>query len=55
MRLLKRNIYLVLSFQLQVMVRSHFCLQNPVGVVLRSLGPMLELSQGKHNQILMYN
>jgi len=33
--------YLVLSFQLQVMLRSHLYLQNPVGVVLKSQGPML--------------
>ena len=37
------------------MVRSHFYLQNPVGDVLKSQGPMLELSQGKNSQILMDN
>jgi len=42
--------YLVLSFQLQVMVRSHFYLQNTFGIVLKSRGPVLELSQGKNSQ-----
>ena len=43
------NSYLVLSFQ--VVVRSHFYLQNHFGVVRQD--PMLELSKGKHSQILM--
>ena len=42
-------------FQLQVIVRSHSYLQNRFGVVLKSRGPMLELSQGKNSQILMDN
>ena len=46
---------LMLSFQLQVMVRSHFYLKNPFGVVLKTQGPMLELSQGKNSQILIDN
>ena len=49
------NAYLVLSFQLRVVVRSHFYLQNPVGVVLTSQEPMLELSKGSNSQILMDN
>ena len=37
------------------MLRSHFYLQNHFGVGLKSRGLMLELSQGKHSQILMDN
>ena len=40
-------------FQFQVMVMSHFYLQNPLGIVLKSRCPMLELFQGKNSQILM--
>jgi len=32
------------TFQLQIIVRSHFYLQNPFGVVLKIQGLMLELS-----------
>jgi len=37
------------------MVRSTFYLKNPFGVVLKSRGLMLVLSQGKIFQILMDN
>jgi len=48
--------YFVLTVQLQVVVRSHFYLQKPFGIVLKSRCPMLELSQGKKNsQLLMDN
>jgi len=46
---------LVLSFQLKIMVGSHFDLQNHFSVILKIRCPMLELSQGKHSQILKYS
>jgi len=43
-----RYIYGVINFKSWL---DHiFYLQNPFGVVLKSRGPILELSQGKHSQ-----